>query len=63
MCMRPLYEPFFVSLDYNHFVCSLFQAIMYQCEKCSESYNRQSSLVKHSHVHKCVLCLPEDICI
>ena len=32
------------------YVC-FFQANMYHCERCSKSYNRQSSLVNHSHVH------------
>ena len=47
MFMQPLYEPFFIIILY---VC-FFQARMYQCEKCSKSYNRQNSLVKHSHVY------------
>ena len=47
-----LRSSYFVSLHFDYLCdCLLFQARMFQCEKCCKSYDRQSSLVKHSHVH------------
>ena len=51
MFMRPLYKTFLCHWIIIILYVCFFQTRLYQHEKCSNSYNRQSSLVKHSHVH------------
>ena len=68
MLMRPLYETCLCHWSIMILYVCCFQARMYQCEKCSKSYNRHSLLVRHSHVHDelrpfmCSVCQKTFVC-